>query len=210
MTRFSTISLIAIATALVSSAHAQQETKNFTYDALGRLTTTDVVNGVNNGDTRTICYDSMGNRTEFMTRIDGSLPACGSTPTPSPTPTPTPSPTPTPTPTPTNSPPNSPPNAVNDSINGECYQSVLVNVTSNDTDPDGPASLTVTSVVKTNGQAALVSFSGGTIAVALGPEHDSSDFTYTVSDGLGATDTAVLTTFAGLYCLFDGGGLPPP
>ncbi len=195
LTATSLLGLLAIGATATS---AQTETKTLQYDPLGRLISSSVSGGQGDGDTRKLCYDAMGNRTNFQVRNDGSVPSCVA---PAPTPTPTPSPTPTPTPS------NSPPVAQNNIVGGECGASRIVNVTANDTDPDGHYPLTVTAVVKDSGDASLISFSGSSISVVLGSEYDSSSFTYTVSDTFGATDTAVLnavTTSCG------GGGIRPP
>ena len=67
-----------------SVAQAQTETKEHTYDPLGRLTVTKVSGGQSNNDTRTVCYDATGNRTEFKTRQDGTVPTCSPPPPNSP------------------------------------------------------------------------------------------------------------------------------
>jgi hypothetical protein len=93
----------------------------------------------------------------------------------------------------------------NDSIGGDCWSLQLVNVTANDTDPEGHYPLTVTSVVQTSGLGYVLSFSGGIIEVALGGQFDTSTYTYTVQDSLGASSTGTLTTFSGSCS-----GPPPP
>lgn len=189
LTGASMLGLLAVGSAV---ALAQSETKTLQYDPLGRLTSAEVSGGLGNGDTRKLCYDSMGNRVSFRVRNDGSLPSC-SAPTPTPTPTPTPAPTPTPTPTPSNS----PPVTQDDTIGGQCSQVRLVNVTTNDSDPEGHYPLTVISVVQTSGLGAVLSFSGGIVEVVMGDPYDTSTYIYTVQDSLGASSTGTLTTSTG-------------
>ena len=67
------------------AAHA--ETMTYSYDALGRLRTSAVSGGPDNGTNTVICYDAASNRERYVTTKSGSA-AC--TPAPYPTPTPAP------------------------------------------------------------------------------------------------------------------------
>lgn len=201
-----TVSLGALTAANFSAAQAQSETDVFTYDSLGRLITTEVTGGTgtNNGDTRTMCYDAMGNRTEVKTREDGSVPACPNQP-PSQPPPPSPPPSPPPPPPPSNN----PPVAVDDSASGECSSVQFVNLVANDSDPDGDTPLNITSIVKNSGGASATLINPNFVEVIFGPQFDISTFTYTLSDPSGATDSATLTVSTSM-CIGGGGGLPPP
>jgi fibronectin type 3 domain-containing protein len=88
--------------------------------------------------------------------------------------------------------PNSPPVAADDTATTPQGQAVTVNVTANDTDPDGDA-LTVTSVTQpAGGSAAIVSAS----SVRYTPNsgfHGTDAFNYTISDGRGGTASATVT-----------------
>ena len=178
-----------IAMSMAAIAAAQVETRTHTYDPLGRLSSTEVDGGANQDDTRALCYDKSGNRTDFMTRENGSVPAC-TAPTPDLPPTSTPSPSPSPTPTPTNS----PPNAVDDFTSGFCSTTVFIDVTANDSDPDGDTPLTVTAVSKQAGGASA-NLDFGLVAVTYGPDQDISTFEYTLEDPSGASDVAILTVW---------------
>lgn len=75
------VSAIAIATALLAGAGANAETTTYGYDALGRLTNTNVAGGPANGVATAINYDPADNRASYT--VTG-------VPTPTPTPAPTP------------------------------------------------------------------------------------------------------------------------
>jgi len=198
---------IAAVTALllcgVATTAIAQDQRTYTYDALGRLIE-QVSNGApNNNEVHSICYDAAGNRTQYRTSTDGSSGNCdpgipGTTPTPSPTPTPTPTPTPSPTPTPTG---NNPPVTVNDSTSGNCYTLKFVNLTANDSDPEQNYPLNLTAITQNSGLATASIASASSVVVEFGPQWDSSSFTYTVQDSLGASSTghlAVTTSGCGL------------
>lgn len=68
---------------LCCGAALAQETINFSYDPLGRLTGSTITGGPNTGRVTGTCFDPAGNRTRYDVK--------------SPTPTPTPTPCPTPT-----------------------------------------------------------------------------------------------------------------
>ena len=98
------------------------------------------------------------------------------------------------------------PNAVNDAISGMCSTQNLIDLTSNDSDPDGDSPLTVSAISRTSGSASVSSATGGIVGVTFGPLFDASTFTYTLRDPSGATDTATLSVTT-TSC--PGGGLPP-
>lgn len=159
---------------------AQSSTETYDYDALGRLVEVRTVGGANNLQAHEICYDAAGNRTQFRATDDGSSITCaGGSPTPSPTPTPTGS--------------NSPPTTTNDSASGQCSTIVTVNLTANDSDPEGNTPLALQSITKNYGSATAAVASASSVNVAYGPAGDISNFTYTVADSLGATSTGQLT-----------------
>jgi len=56
-----------VALCLVATASAQQSTKNYRYDALGRLIEIDEQGGSNDTDTRSYFYDAAGNRVQVGT-----------------------------------------------------------------------------------------------------------------------------------------------
>jgi len=72
--------------ALVAGVAAASETKTYTYDALGRLTTSTITGGPNNTRQTGTCFDRAGNRL----RYDVATAAPAACPTPTATPTPAP------------------------------------------------------------------------------------------------------------------------
>jgi YD repeat-containing protein len=98
---------------------------------------------------------------------------------------------------------NSPPNAVADSDQTSLYEDVWIYVLNNDSDPDSDP-LTITAVTQpSNGTASIATLPPGTIRF-FGTSTGSSNFTYTISDGNGGTDTATV------FVTVDGGGGGPP
>jgi hypothetical protein len=88
--------------------------------------------------------------------------------------------------------PNNPPIAVNDTAATVQGQAVTVNVTANDTDPDGDP-LTVTGVTQpSNGTASVASASSVRYTPNAG-FHGTDGFVYTISDGRGGTASATVT-----------------
>ena len=176
------------------SAQAQQSTETYSYDALGRLISVETAGGQNNNETHSICYDDAGNRTQYKSDASGTPVTCagGGTPPPPPPPPPPPS--------------NNPPNTTNDSASGACSTTVSINLTANDTDPEGNYPLVLQSIVKTSGGASAIKISNSSVSATFGPAFDASSFTYTVADSLGATSTGQLNLFTS-SC---GGGGPPP
>lgn len=191
---------------MAGQAAAQSETETHSYDSLGRLISTTTAGGQNNNEARSYCFDEVGNRTNFKSSASGATLSCSPPPPPPPAP-PSPPPAPPPPPPP---PPNYPPTAQNDAASGQCYGSTLVNLTANDTDPDGDYPLSLVSIVQSNTGAATASiFSSSTAEVIFGPNFDFTTFTYTVEDALGATGTATLTVSTS-SCGGGGGGPPAP
>ena len=183
---FTALLLCGVATAAIA-----QDARTYTYDALGRLIEQESTGTPNNGEVHSICYDAAGNRTQYRTSEDGSSAGCDpGIPGAAPTPTPSPSPTPTPTPTPTG---NNPPITVNDSSSGDCYSLRIVNLTANDSDPESNYPLTLTAISQNSGQATAMLGSASSVTVEFGPQFDSSSFTYTVEDSLGASATGQLS-----------------
>lgn len=163
------------------------DTTTFSYDALGRLVATSIAGGPNNGMKSSTLFDSNGNRTHYQTGT------AISTPTPSPTPTPT---------------SNLPPTATDDNLYVPCYNSATVNLTANDSDPEGNTPLVLQSITLLSGSASATKISNSSVSVnasSSGP-YDNSTFSYVVADSLGATSTGRLyvnVQFDSNYC---GGG----
>lgn len=183
-----TVSGGALAIAAYDAGAQQQSTETYQYDALGRVISAKTVGGINNNETHSICYDAAGNRVKYKASSDGTAPTCVSQGTQGGTPAPTPSPSPTPTPTPANN----PPVTQNDTVSGHCYLSTTVNLTANDSDPEGNTPLVLQSIGVSSGEAAATIVSGSSVRVAFGPAFDITQATYTVADSLGATSTGVL------------------
>jgi len=85
------------------------------------------------------------------------------------------------------------PTAVNDAASVLASNAVVIDVRTNDTDPDGDT-LTVTAVsAVTGGGTAAVSGGGATVTYTAPATGGSKMFTYTVSDGRGGTSSATVT-----------------
>lgn len=74
-TRIAAICCFA-ATAIVSASSYAAETKTYTYDSLGRLVKVINTGSVNNNQTRSFCFDKVGNRVEFDSNSSGVPAAC--------------------------------------------------------------------------------------------------------------------------------------
>lgn len=165
--------------AWVTAAHASGTT-SYSYDALGRLVSSSNSGAVNNGLSTSLGYDPAGNRSSYA--VSG---ASGSAPPPPPPPsggggTPPPPPPPS---------GNQPPVANPDTAPSipKCG-GTSVNVTANDTDPEGNYPLTVTGA--SSGAAIVVTVVGpGTLWIDSVGASGLKSFTYTVQDSLGATST---------------------
>jgi hypothetical protein len=173
--------LLATSACAIASMAQAGETTTYTYDALGRLIASTSSGTVNNGLTTAIGYDPAGNRASYG--VTGAGTGGGGTPPPSPPPSPPPPPPPS----------NNPPVANADAASVARCASVVKNVLSNDTDPEGnyPLSLTRVSYSGTRGTASMSN--------ATSVQFDSNGVTgaasviYTVQDSLGATSTGTLT-----------------
>ncbi|MEM6411028.1 MAG: hypothetical protein AAF683_05790 [Pseudomonadota bacterium] len=77
-----TTSFAALASSTALSA--QPSTETYTYDALGRLVKVVTTGGSNNTQTRSICYDKAGNRTEYVANKSNGSTVCTPPPPPPP------------------------------------------------------------------------------------------------------------------------------
>ena len=177
---------------LSTQAVAQStQVEDHRYDSLGRLIVTEV-SGLNDGDTRSYCYDQLGNRLTLRASVDGSEPACaaGSSPTP-----PADPPPPPPPPPPSSS--NVPPVADDDFISGQCDTSTPFNLTADDfdaeDDPIKPALISLTLKFAGPASAVITNASTSSVSIEFGAEVGATTYDYTVADSAGATDTAQLT-----------------
>lgn len=71
------------------AAGANAETMTYGYDELGRLKSSSVNGGSNNGNNTAICYDKAGNRVQYVSAVAAGA-TCTSVPSPTPSPTPAP------------------------------------------------------------------------------------------------------------------------
>lgn len=69
----------AIGALMVTSHVRAQEATTYSYDALGRLVSTNTSGGPNSGTNTTACFDSAGNRLRYMVGAS-TLPVCASEP----------------------------------------------------------------------------------------------------------------------------------
>lgn len=166
--------------ALATSA-AANETITYTYDAKGRLTQVSHSGTVNNGVQTSYGHDRADNRSSVIA-------TSGGTPPPSPPPPSPPSPPPPPSP-PTNSPPVTKPDS--GGLIAKCATKT-VNVTANDTDPEGNYPLSVVGAIADGGLSVTVVSSTSVEIESLGPS-GTKTVTYTVRDSLGATATGIIS-----------------
>lgn len=80
------VALIALLT-----AGANAETVTYSYDELGRLKSSSVSGGANNGNNTAICYDRAGNRVRYVAAVAAGA-SCTSLPLSAPSPTQSPAP----------------------------------------------------------------------------------------------------------------------
>src|SRR5690606_17037808 len=111
---------------------------------------------VNNQDTNSICYDPAGNRTQYKSDGAGGVVHCGSGSS------------------------NSPPVTQPDSVQVGCNNSTTVNVTANDSDPEGNLPLTLISVAVNSGFATAVVASASSVQVTGSYENETATATYTI------------------------------
>lgn len=155
---------------LLASPPAQAaETVTHTYDELGRLISTSKTGGPASGLQTTTAYDPAGNRSNQTTIGAGG--GGGAPPTG-----------------------NQPPIANADAVSVMCNATTTVNVTANDTDPEGNLPLTALSVTLpplSTASATIVSSS--TIEVWGAAFAETVQASYSVKDSLGATSSGTLT-----------------
>ncbi len=88
---------------------------------------------------------------------------------------------------------NNPPVAVDDTASVITGQTILINVLTNDFDPDGDP-LTITAVQNPANRGGITAIVGNQIQYnSSGADVFPDNFTYTISDGKGGTDTATVT-----------------
>ena len=98
---------------------------------------------------------------------------------------------------------NNPPVTVNDSTSGYCFYGKYVDLTGNDSDPDGNLPLTLTGLQLSSGTAIATISSASSVHVTFADYYpETTIYIYTVSDSLGATSTGTLTitTVSGPTC----------
>lgn len=164
-----------------SSSASAAETIYYSYDALGRLRVSTISGGPNNAVGVAACFDAAGNRTRYT--VGAGVTSCG---TAAPPPPPAPS--------------NNPPIANPDSAGSMAKCAIkIVNVTANDSDPDGDA-LTVTSATASGDMYASVA-SASTVQIESGQTTGAKSIAYTISDGRGATASSTISvTVSGGVC----------
>lgn len=163
--------ILGVAAALAPCAAQAGETQTYTYDELGRLTTVQYSGTVNNGQAHSLCYDPAGNRTKYKSDAAGVIASCtggggggGG---------------------------GQPPVAVNDSTSASRCQTKTVNVTSNDSDPDGHLPLTVIAAASNDMDASPAPPSSVTFTA---PDAAGTfPITYTIQDTTGATANGTLS-----------------
>ncbi|MFA5970661.1 MAG: Ig-like domain-containing protein [Sphingomonas sp.] len=168
-------SLGALAAVLAAvGANAQSSTETYSYDALGRLISVVTTGGQNNAETHSICYDDAGNRTQYVSDSLGAPASCaGGSPPPPPS--------------------NSPPVTQSDWASVFCLSTGSINLTANDSDPDGD-SLTLIAITRTSGGFADANIVSASTVNLIGDSEDgTTEFTYTVGDGRGGTATGQLS-----------------
>lgn len=158
---------IAASSCALSPAWAT-ETQTYKYDALGRLTSVQSSGSVNNGQAQSSCFDPAGNRTVYKSDSSGALATCNA------------------------GPPNQPPVANPDATTIPRCGNTYLNVTANDTDPEGNLPLTVIGVTPASGLSLGIT-SSSTILIESTGTAGTRTFTYTVSDSLGATAIGTVT-----------------
>ena len=164
---------LALASCTASAALAS-ETIAYAYDAKGRLVQTVSSGTVNNGHSSTTVFDAADNRINYRVSLSGV--------------TPPPPPPPPPPPAPSNQPP-----VANADYAGSMAMCAFksVNVTANDTDPDGNYPLSLISATGIGVDAYVESAS--TIGIESNTSRGTKTVTYVVADSLGATAIGTVT-----------------
>ena len=154
------------------------ETVVYTY-ALAPLTVSTISGGPNNSAGVASCFDAAGNRTRYTAGT--GVTSCGTTASPPP---------------PSNAPPIANPD--NGGSMGKCTIK-YVNVTANDSDPDGDA-LTVIRATTSGDMFASVA-SASTVETDGGQTAGAKTIGYTISDGRGGTASSTISvTVSGGVC----------
>jgi hypothetical protein len=173
---------------LLGGAALAQETTTYSYDGLGRLKASTLAGGP--ADTRKTgtCFDAAGNRKQYDVTTTTPSACVAPTPTPSPTPTPTPSPTPSWT----IQAANLPPVANTDTTSFHCSLIKTLNVTTNDSDPEGNTPLDVQSVVSLDPGSVWSSVVSSSSIQIEANAPGTYSVEYVVADSLGNTSTGVV------------------
>jgi len=87
---------------------------------------------------------------------------------------------------------NQPPVTQPDSADLVCNTTEVINVTANDSDPEGNLPLTVTAVVSNSGPAGGIVYSASSVLVEAGSSAGTATLTYTVQDSLGNASTGTI------------------
>lgn len=181
---FSSRLKLLITTALLPlpAISAAQETVTYVYDDLGRLIVTRVSGGARNGQETGTAFDSAGNRTNYNVSGVGAV----SPPPPPPVPPPPPPP-----------PGNNPPVTAADTLTVNRCGYGVVDVTENDSDPEGNVPLTVIDAVSANpaafkGMPEVVSGSTVGFEARQNGVTGADTVIYTVMDSLGATSMGTI------------------
>ena len=156
------------------------ETVTYSYDAQGRLVQSVISGTVNNGQSSSTTFDAANNRTNYAVSLSGGTP-----PPPS----------------------NNPPVTVADTLTNVPKCAVVpVNVTANDSDPEGNVPLVLLSVTNSNtsvGSPSVLNASTVEYYADVSGATGTDTVTYTVRDSLGATATGTLTVTVvnrGAFC----------
>ena len=176
-------SLLAATVLVAGPAVSQTQTETHVYDNLGRLIVTNTVGGPNDNETRSYCFDELGNRKIFKSSESGVAAACAPQTSPQP---PAPDP-PAPIPPPSSS--GTPPTANDDWIRGGCQHTTTANLTANDSDAEdapikpkliaiGQSSNSMAGATRINDSSASVDFSDRNSLVSV---------PYTIRDSAGQT-----------------------
>lgn len=186
------------ALAITGLAKAQSSTEHYTYDTLGRLVIASTTGGANNGETHSLCYDSADNRTTYSATSNGTVAPCveDGAQTPAMVASSTveaESASSTQLEADSSSPSSSSPATTADLVSGECALVATVNLTANDSDPDGNYPLSLSSISPgPEGSANATIVSPSSVSVTFGPSGDSTAFTYTVANSQGVTGSGQL------------------
>lgn len=79
-----------------------------------------------------------------------------------------------------------------DFVSGQCFNATTVNLTANDSDPEGNYPLQLISITRTSGFATATVVSTSSVSVNFASSAGLSTFNYIVQDSLGASATGEL------------------